>query len=148
MEVFETPEGFEVVDTDAFLAKDDAVQCHMLLYSDQHNWWMGKIDNWKPRGRGTKSKSPKFNFDIKWTGDHVEKLGRNIAEYYVPGKADVPPEPGNWFYLKKSTATSTTWTRTRRRDPGSDDDGPPTNRARTDSSSDDDSEDRDDHGST
>ena len=37
MEVFETPEGFEVVDTDAFLGKEDAVKCHMLLYSDQHN---------------------------------------------------------------------------------------------------------------
>ena len=108
---------------------------------------MGKIVSWKPRGRGTKSKSPKFNFEIKWTGDHVEKLGRNIAEFYVPGKADVRPEPGNWFYLKRSTATSTR-NRTRRRDSDSDDDSPPTNRAHTDSSSDDDSEDRDDLGST
>ena len=133
MKVFETPEGFEVVDTDAFLAKEDAVQCHLLLYSNQHDWWMGKIVNWKPRGTGAKSNSPKFNFELKWTEDHVEKLGRTIAEYYVPDKADVRPEPGNWFYLKKSTAASTTRNRTRRRDPDSDDDGPPTNRARTNS---------------
>ena len=151
MKVFETPEGFEFVDTDAFLAKEDAVKCHLLLYSNQHDWWMGKIVNWKPRGTGAKSNSPKFNFELKWTEDHVEKLGRTIAEYYVPDKADVRPEPGNWFYLKKSTAASTTRNRTRRRDSDSDDDGPPTNRARTDSSSDsdgDDIEDRDDHGSS
>ena len=60
------------------------------------------------------------------------------------------PEPGNWFYLKKSTATSTTRTRTRRRDSDDDEDGLPTNRARANSraraysSPDDDSEDRDD----
>ena len=95
MKVSETPEGFEVVDTDAFLAKEDAVKCHLLLYSNQHDWWMGKIVNWKPRGTGAKSNSPKFNFELKWTEDHVEKLGRTIAEYYVPDKADVRPEPGN-----------------------------------------------------
>ena len=134
------------------------MKCHMLLYSDQHTWWMDKIaaaSTGSPRGEArtstTKSNSSKFNFDIKWTGDHVEKLGRNIAEYYVPGKADVRPEPGNWFYLKRSTATSTR-NRTRRHDSDSDDDedGPPTNRARANSraraysSPDDDSEDRDD----
>ena len=88
MEVFETPEGFEVVDTDAFLGKEDAVKCHMLLYSDQHTWWMDKIaaaSTGSPGGEArtstTKSNSSKFNFDIKWTGDHVEKLGRNIAGY-------------------------------------------------------------------
>jgi hypothetical protein len=81
----------------------------LIIYSDQEEWWFGKIVKFKPKAR-------LYNYDVEWRPNETHQQGVKLDAYFEPDALD--PEPGSWAYLKKSESqvVETPQRRTRDRD--------------------------------
>jgi hypothetical protein len=102
------PPGWAFVPTPLALLSDVS-DLYLIIYSDQEEWWFGKIVKFKPKAR-------LYNYDVEWRPNETHQQGVKLDAYFEPDALD--PEPGSWAYLKKSESqvVETPQRRTRDRD--------------------------------
>jgi hypothetical protein len=108
------PPGYSLVPKpSAFLS--DVTDLYLIIYSDQEEWWFGKLVKYKPKAR-------LYNYDIEWRPNETHQQGVKLDAYFEPNAED--PGPGSWAYLKKNQSqVETPQRRIRDREEEEDSDG-------------------------